>query len=140
MSAQQPQHSKYGFSKTVDLSYKDAVEKARTALKAEGFGVLCEIDIKEKLKEKLGVDFRNYVILGACNPPLAYKTLQEEIGIGLLLPCNVVVYETDEAGKSVVAAIDAKTMLSAVGANNATINAVASEVNERLQRVVAQIQ
>jgi uncharacterized protein (DUF302 family) len=139
MSAQQLQHSKYGFSKTVDLSYKDAVEKAREALKAEGFGVLCEIDIKEKLKEKLGVDFRNYVILGACNPPLAYKTLQQEIGIGLLLPCNVIVYETDEAGKSVVAAIDAKTMLSVVGAHSATINAVATEVNEKLQRVVAQL-
>lgn len=139
MSAQQLQHSKYGFSKTVDLPYEEAVEKARTALKEEGFGVLCEIDIKEKLKEKLGVDFRNYVILGACNPPLAYKTLQQEIGIGLLLPCNVVVYETDEAGRSVVAAIDAETMLSAVGANNATLNAVATEVNEKLKRVVAQV-
>ena len=139
MSAQQLQHSKYGFSKTVDLPYEAAVEKARVALKEEGFGVLCEIDIKEKLKEKLGVDFRNYVILGACNPPLAYQTLKEEIGIGLLLPCNVVVYETDEGGKSVVAAIDAATMLSVVGANNAAINAVATEVNEKLQRVVAQL-
>src|SRR5678815_3203250 len=139
MSVQQLQHSRYGFNKTVDLPYNLAVEKTRAALKEEGFGVLCEIDIKEKLKEKLGVDFRNYVILGACNPPLAYKTLQEEISIGLLLPCNVVVYETDEAGKSVVAAIDAKTMLSVVGAHNAAINAVASEVNEKLQRVVAQL-
>jgi uncharacterized protein (DUF302 family) len=139
MSVQQLQHSKYGFSKTVALPYAEAVEKARTALKEEGFGVLCEIDIKEKLKEKLGVDFRNYVILGACNPPLAYKTLQQELGIGLLLPCNVIVYETDEGGKSVVAAIDAKTMLSVVGANNAAINAVATEVNEKLQRVVAQL-
>lgn len=139
MSAQQVQHSKFGFSKTVDLPYKDAVEKTRAALKQEGFGVLCEIDIKEKLKEKLGVDFRNYVILGACNPPLAYKTLQKEISIGLLLPCNVVVYDADEAGKSVVAAIDATTMLSVVGTNNATINAVATEVNEKLSRVVAQL-
>jgi uncharacterized protein (DUF302 family) len=138
MSAQQPQHSKYGFSKTVNLPYAEAVEKARGALKAEGFGVLCEIDIKEKLKEKLGVDFRNYVILGACNPPLAYKTLQEEINIGLLLPCNVIVYESDDAGKSVVAAIDAKTMLSVVG-GTATLDAVATEVNEKLQRVVAQL-
>ena len=139
MSAQQLQHSEYGFSKTVDLPYKEAVEKARAALKEEGFGVLCEIDIKEKLKEKLGVDFRNYMILGVCNPPLAYRTLQQEIGIGLLLPCNVVVYETDEAGRSVVAAIDAELMLSAVGANNATLNAVATEVNEKLKRVVAQV-
>lgn len=138
MSAQQMQHSKYGFSKTVGLPYEEAVEKARVALKNEGFGVLCEIDIKEKLKEKLGVDFRNYVILGACNPPLAYKSLQQEIGIGLLLPCNVIVYETDEVGKSVVAAIDAKTMLSVVG-GNATLDAIATEVNEKLKRVVAEL-
>ena len=139
MSAQQMQHSKYGFGKTVELPYKEAVEKVRVALQSEGFGVLCEIDIKEKLKEKLGVDFRNYVILGACNPPLAYKTLQQEIGIGLLLPCNIIVYETDETGKSVVAAIDAKTMLSVVGGNNSTLDAVATEVNEKLKRVVAQL-
>jgi uncharacterized protein (DUF302 family) len=138
MSSQQPQHAKYGFSKTIGLPYAEAVEKTRAALKEEGFGVLTEIDMKEKLKEKLGVDFRNYVILGACNPPLAYKTLQEEINIGLLLPCNVIVYEADEAGKSVVAAIDARTMLSVVE-DNATLNAVASEVNEKLQRVVAQL-
>ena len=139
MSAQQLQHSKYGFSKTVDLPYEEAVEKARAALKLEGFGVLCEIDIKEKLKEKLGVDFRNYVILGACNPPLAYKTLQQEIGIGLLLPCNVIVYQADEGEKTVVASIDAKTMLSVVGGNNATLDAIATEVNEKLRRVVAQL-
>ena len=138
MSDQQPQHSKYGFSRTVDIPYADAVEKARAALKEEGFGVLCEIDIKGKLKEKLGVDFRNYVILGACNPALAYKTLQQELNIGLLLPCNVIVYEADEAGKSVVAAIDARMMLSVVG-DNATLDAVATEVNEKLKRVVAQL-
>jgi uncharacterized protein (DUF302 family) len=136
MSAQQPQHAKYGFSKTLDVPYEEAVEKARAALKEEGFGVLCEIDIRGKLKEKLGVDFRKYVILGACNPALAYKTLQEEINIGLLLPCNVIVYETDEAGKSVVAAIDAKAMLSVVG-DDATLDAVATEVNEKLKRVGA---
>jgi uncharacterized protein (DUF302 family) len=84
------------------------------------------------------VDFRRYTILGACNPALAYKTLQEEINIGLLLPCNVIVYEADEAGTSVVAAIDAKTMLSVVG-DNATLDAVATKVNEKLQRVVAQL-
>ncbi len=138
MSAQQPQHSKYGISKTVDVPYKEAVEQTRAALMAEGFGVLSEIDMKEKLREKLGVDFRNYVILGACNPPLAYKTLQQEIQIGLLLPCNVIVYEADEPGKSVVAAIDARTMLSVVG-DNATLEAVAAEVNEKLKRVIAQL-
>lgn len=128
----------YGYSRTFDLDYTEAVERTREALKAEGFGVLCEIDIKEKLKEKLGVDFRNYVILGACNPPLAYKTLQEEINIGLLLPCNIIVYEAEEAGKSVVAAIDATRMLSVVGGNT-TLDVVAAEVNEKLQRVIAQI-
>ena len=139
MSAQQLQHSKFGFSKTVDLRYERAVEKVRSALKDEGFGVLCEIDLQEKLREKLGVDFRKYVILGACNPPLAYKTLQQEINIGLLLPCNVIVYESDEAGKSVVAAIDARAMLSVVSGNNESLDAVASEVNEKLNRVVAQL-
>ena len=129
MSAQQLRQSKYGISKTINLPYAEAVEKTRVALKDEGFGVLCEIDLKEKLKEKLGVDFRNYVILGACNPPLAYQTLQQEIDIGLLLPCNVIVYESDETGK---------TMLSVVG-GNATLDAVASEVNEKLQRVLNQI-
>ena len=138
MSAAQLQQSKYGFSKTIDVPYEEAVEKTRAALKDEGFGVLSEIDIKEKLKEKLGVDFRRYVILGACNPPLAYKTLQEEINIGLLLPCNVIVYEADKAGQSVVAAIDAGAMLSVVG-DNPTLDLVASEVNEKLRRVVAQL-
>ena len=137
MTAQQPQTAKYGFSKIINLPYAEAVEKTRAALKEEGFGVLTEIDMKEKLKEKLGVDFRNYVILGACNPALAYKTLQQEINIGLLLPCNVIVYEADEAGKSVVAAIDAKTMLSVV--DNATLDEVATEVNEKLKRVVAEL-
>ena len=139
MSAQQLQHSKFGFSKTVDLPYEKAVENARNALKDEGFGVLCEIDLKEKLKEKLDIDFRKYVILGACNPPLAYKTLQQEINIGLLLPCNVIVYEADETGKSVVAAVDARAMLSVVGGNNEALDAVASEVNEKLSRVVARL-
>ncbi len=132
MSAQQPQHSKYGFSKTVDLPYAEAVEKTRDALKEEGFGVLCEIDIKGKLKEKLGVDFRNYVILGACNPPLAYETLQQEINIGLLLPCNVIVYE--ENGRTVVSAVDAAKMLSVV--DNPKLESTAGKVNEKLRRVI----
>lgn len=135
MSAQEPELSKYGFSKTVDLPYAEAVEKTRAALQKEGFGVLCEIDIKEKLKEKLGVDFRNYVILGACNPPLAYESLQQEINIGLLLPCNVIVYEQD--GRTVVSAVDAAKLLSIVA--NPKLESTASEVNERLRRVVNSI-
>ena len=138
MKAQQVEQKKYGFSRTVDAAFDDATERTREALKEEGFGVLSEIHLDERLKEKLGVDFRRYVILGACNPPLAYKTLQEDINIGLLLPCNVIVYEADDKTKSVVAAVDAKAMLSVVGENSA-INEVATEVNERLQRVIEQI-
>lgn len=135
MSAQQPQQTKYGFSRTVNITYDEAVERTRAALKTEGFGVLSEIDIREKLKEKLGVDFRRYVILGACNPLLAHKTLQEELQIGLLLPCNVIVYESDEADKAVVAAVDARAILSVVG-QNPTLDTVAADVNERLGRVI----
>ena len=139
MSAQQMQHSKYGFGKTLDMPYGEAVERVRVTLQQEGFGVLCEIDIKEKLKAKLNVDFRKYMILGACNPLLAYKSLQQEIDIGLLLPCNVIVYEADEPGKSVVAAIDAKTMLSVAGGTDKQLEAVANEVTQKLERVVAQL-
>lgn len=135
MSTKKLEHSKYGFSRTVDVPYEEAVKRVHAALKEEGFGVLSEIDIKEKLKEKIGVDFRRYVILGACNPPLAYRTLQEELEIGLLLPCNVIVYEADDTTKSVISAVDAKAMLSVVGSNS-TLDQVASEVNERLQRVI----
>src|SRR5687767_4892779 len=138
MTTAQTERQKYGFSRTVDFEFEEATERTREALKTEGFGVLSEIRLDEKLKEKLGVDFRRYVILGACNPPLAYKTLQEEINIGLLLPCNVIVYEAEEENKSVVAAVDAKAMLSVVGTNPA-MEEVAAEVNERLQRAIGQI-
>lgn len=94
------------------MPFEAAVQQTKELLKSVGLGVLCEINIKEKLKEKLGVDFVNYLILGACNPPLAYVALQQEMNLGLLLPCNVVVYEKE--GKSFVAAIDAAKMLSVV--------------------------
>lgn len=135
MNRQSKPQLTYGYSRVLDIPYHQAVDRAREALKAEGFGILCEIDIREKLKEKLGVEFRNYIILGACNPPLAYQTLQEEIDIGLLLPCNVVVYE--EAGGSVIAAIDAAKMLSVVG--NSTLEVTAKEVNEKLQRAIERV-
>ena len=122
----------YGFKRELKMPFKDAVERARTALADEGFGVLCEIDIKEKLKEKLGVDFGNYVILGACNPPLAFEALQEEIDLGLLLPCNVVVYE--EGSKTIVGAVDAARMLSIVG--NERLGKTAATVNEKLLRAI----
>ncbi len=97
--------------------------------------MLSEINITEKFKEKLGVEFRNYVILGACNPPIAYQALQEELGLGLLLPCNVIVYE--DAGKCVVAAIDAAKMMSVVG--NPKLESAATLVNEKLQRAIANL-
>lgn len=137
MKTQQAKQEKYGFSRTIEASFDEATERTREALKTEGFGILSEIRLDEKLKEKLGVDFRRYLILGACNPPLAYKTLQEDINIGLLLPCNVVVYEAEDKNQSVVAAVDAKAMLSVVGESPA-LEAVTDEVNERLRRAVEQ--
>jgi len=122
----------YGYGRTLDSSFDAAVQQVKESLKSEGFGVLCEIDIKEKLKEKLGVEFSNYRILGACNPPLAYSVLQQEMNIGLLLPCNVVVYE--QGGKVVVAAIDANKMLSVVG--NSALEKTAKQVNDKLRRVI----
>lgn len=125
----------YGFSRKLELPFAQAVERVRETLKAEGFGVLSEINIQEKLKEKLGVDFHNYVILGACNPPIAYQALQLEAALGLLLPCNVVVYE--ENGQSVVAAIDAVKMMSIIG--NPKLEAAAAQVNEKLQHAIANL-
>ncbi len=122
----------YGFRRELDVPFNEAVQLTRSALASEGFGVLCEIDMKAKLQEKLGVDFRNYVILGACNPPLAFEALQEEIDLGLLLPCNVVVYE-NEAG-AIVSIIDAGKMMSVVG--NERLNQTAQMVNEKLKRVI----
>ena len=130
--------TKYGNKRQTRLPFDAAVEAARQALKAEGFGVLSEIRMDEKFKEKLDVDFRKYVILGACNPGLAYRTVTEDIDVGLLLPCNVVVYEGDESGTSTVAAIDANAMMSVVG-DAPPILAVAREVNEKLIRVLENI-
>jgi len=125
----------YGYGRTVGLSFSQAIERVTETLKEEGFGVLSRIDIHEKMKEKLGVDFQNYVILGACNPNIAYQSLQLEPNLGLLLPCNVVVYEDN--GQTVVAAIDAKKMLSIVG--NSALGAAAAQVNEKLQRAIDQV-
>jgi uncharacterized protein (DUF302 family) len=122
----------YGYTKTLHLPFHTTVAHVTETLKIEGFGVLCQIDIREKLKEKLGVDFRNYMILGACNPSLAYQSLQEEIGLGLLLPCNVIIYE--EGDQTVVSAIDAVKMLSIIG--NPKLETTAHRVNEKLRRVI----
>lgn len=132
MTLIQSQPQKYGYSRTLEVPYEEAVKRAREALKVEGFGVLCEMDMKAKLQEKLGVDFRKYLILGACNPGLAYQALQEELEIGLLLPCNVIVYEHD--GHSVVSAVDAVRMLSIV--DNPKLDSAAAQVNDKLRRVI----
>lgn len=123
---------RYGYKRSLDVPLSEALERVRAALQKEGFGVLFELDLQAKLKEKLGVDFTDYIILGACNPALAYQTLQQEIDIGLLLPCNVIAYTQD--GKSVVAAIDAQTMMTVVG--NDELTSAAGEVSARLQRVI----
>lgn len=131
------QQSTYGIRKELALPYKEAVEKITAALKEQGFGVLSEIDMKEKLKEKLNVNYKRYVILGACNPPLAYKALQAEPEIGLLLPCNVIIYEI-EGDRSVVSAADPEAMLSIVG-NNPAVAEVARDAKERLSKALASI-
>jgi uncharacterized protein (DUF302 family) len=125
----------YGYVATVDLPFEDAVARMEAGLKNEGFGVLCKIDIQAKLKEKLGIEFPRYVILGACNPPLAYQALQEEINLGLLLPCNAVVYVHN--GQVHVGVVDAEKMLSVVG--NPGMEQMARDVNKKLRSVVNNI-
>ena len=122
----------YTLSAATELGFTEATERVREELKAEGFGILCEIDVQATLKEKLGVDGEPYVILGACNPPLAHRALEAEPDLGTLLPCNVVVYQ--RGGETTVSAIDAERMLSIVG--NDELAPVAAEVRRRLAMVV----
>jgi uncharacterized protein (DUF302 family) len=130
--------TRYGLHVEVPLAYEQAVERATAGLKAEGFGVLTTIDVKQTLKQKLDREFRKYVILGACNPPLADRALHAELEIGLLLPCNVIVYET-EPGRSVVAAMAPIAALGMVG-ENAELQSVAGEADQRLRRALASIE
>jgi uncharacterized protein (DUF302 family) len=123
----------YYFSKTLEMPFDEAIAHVTEALKGEGFGVLTEIDVKATLKKKLDVDFRNYRILGACNPPFAYRALQEEDKIGTMLPCNVIVQEVG-AGVVEVAAIDPVASMQAV--ENAALGDVAVQVQARLRQVV----
>ena len=125
---------KYGFGVTVPVPYAQAVERTRAALADEGFGVLTEIDVAATLKKKLGIERRSYVILGACNPPLANRALELEPDIGLLLPCNVVVYDAGEPDGTVVTALDPEAMLGLTGRGD--VAPLAAEVKERMQRVV----
>jgi uncharacterized protein (DUF302 family) len=124
-----------GFLSIINLPYDAALEKVTAALKAEGFGVLTSIDVKETMKKKLDVDFRKYTILGACNPPLAHKALNARPDVGLLLPCNVIVYE--EGDQTVVNIIDPLSMTSFI--QDPSLDMVADEAHQRLKRVAAAI-
>jgi uncharacterized protein (DUF302 family) len=123
----------FGIQKTLDIDFDDALAKIPEALKAEGFGVLTEIDVKATLKKKIDVDFRRYRILGACNPPFAHKALQHSLDVGMLMPCNVIVYETDD-GKTVVSAVDPMQTMAAQG--DPEMAPLADAVKQKLQRVV----
>lgn len=122
----------YGYKKEVDLSYEDTIEKVKEELKKEEFGVLTEIDVKETLKKKLDVDFDKYIILGACNPSFAFKALQAERDIGLLLPCNVIVYEQEE--KTFVSAIMPTIAMNMVDSPN--LKEIAQEIELKLKKVI----
>jgi uncharacterized protein (DUF302 family) len=123
--------SSYGFSKKVNLTYEQVLEKLPDLLKKEGFGILTKIDVKETLKAKLNVDFPKYIILGVCNPPLAYQALQKEDNIGLMLPCNVIVYEKN--GETFVSIVRPTITMKTV--DNPDLREVASEAEERLALV-----
>ena len=125
----------YGFSKTIDLGFDEAISKVTDELKKEGFGVLTTIDVKDTLKKKINVDFKKYTILGACNPQIAHKALQTEEELGLLLPCNVIVYEKNN--KTTVSFFDPMIMTKLI--DNKKMEPIAKEVKEKLQRVFAGI-
>ena len=133
------EHSQYGLNVTLPVSFDTAVANTTAALKVEGFGVLTSIDVQKTLKTKLNRDFRKYVILGTCNPALADRVLHAELEIGLLLPCNVIVYET-ASNQSVVAAMAPLVALGIVGANPALQDVVAREADERLRRALAALE
>ena len=125
--------SQYFFSKTVDSSFGEAIERVTEELKKEGFGVLTEIDVQTTMKNKLDVNFRSYKILGACNPNFAYQALQAEKNIGLMLPCNVIVQDAGD-GKTEVAAIDPLVAMSRV--DNPALETIAEQVRAKLRRVI----
>ena len=125
----------FTLQKKTELRFEDVLARLPELLQAEGFGVLTQIDVKETLKQKIGVDFRRYRILGACNPHFAHQALTADLEVGAMLPCNVVVYEGDD-GKAVVMAIDP---MQSMAAANPQVRAVAEQVRERLERVVARV-
>lgn len=121
----------------LDASYEDTIERVAAALKEQGFGVLTEIDVKATMKKKLDVDFKKYMILGACNPPLAYRALTAEPAVGLLLPCNVVIYEDETQGGAVVSLVDPLAMLGVI--DNPALVDVAQEARSQLEQVAARL-
>lgn len=125
----------YQLKKEVGITYADAVSRAKEELQKEGFGVLTEIDVKSTLKKKLDVDFDDYIILGACNPPFAYQALQAEQDIGLMLPCNLIVYNKN--GRTFVAAIKPTVQMEKIG--NPILKAIAAQVEGKLKKVVEAI-
>lgn len=127
--------TRYGFGTKVTRPYEEAVQRATELLKEEGFGVLSQIDVRRMMQEKLGADFRRYVILGACNPHLAQQAFQAELEIGLLLPCNVIVYE--EGGGSVVSVMDPRAALEVAG--NEALRPIAEEARVCLDRVIQKL-
>ena len=127
-----PTTASYTLTSTTDFPFQEAVERVRAELKEEGFGVLCEIDVQAALKEKLRIEGDPYVILGACNPPLAHQALEAEPQLGVLLPCNIAVYRRDDS--TYIAAIDAERMLSIVG--NDELAPIAARVRDKLAAVV----
>jgi len=126
----------YAFSTVLETSFEDAVDRIKDALKEEGFGVLTEIDVKTTFKKKLNKDFRKYVILGACNPPFAFRTLETDLDVGLLLPCNVIVYETDEK-KAYIAAINPVSALKVIKKDN--LKQIAKEVSGKLEKAIEKV-
>lgn len=132
------EETRYGLRVDLNVPYGDAVDRVTASLKEEGFGVLTTIDVKQTLKQKLDREFRKYVILGACNPPLADRALHADLGIGLLLPCNVIVYQGDEGGS----VIEAVAPLAAIGlaGDDPELRAVAQEAELKLRRVLAALE
>ena len=121
----------YGFTKEIDTSFEETVDNATNELKKEGFGILTQINVTEKFKEKLGIDFKKYIILGACNPPSAHKAILVEENIGLMLPCNVVIYESQE--KTVVSMIKPTVAMKMIG--NVELEQIASTIEKTLKKV-----
>jgi len=126
----------YGFTKEIDISYETVIDLVSKALKKEGFGILTEIDVQKKMKEKLGIDMNKYIILGACNPPNAYKAILTEANIGLMLPCNVIVYE--KGGKTVLSVVRPSVAMQMV--DNVELQKISEEVEKKLKKVFDAVQ